>query len=417
MAISPSLQKNLNGEVHEWYRIILGYPDRLVAEILREFEVGPGKLVLDPFCGAGTTLVECMKLGIESIGIDANPSSCFSARVKTDWSLDPDHLLLLADKVEVAFRRYMSEPPCHLADTTYKYLESSGMIARGWISRRPLRKAIGLKHCIVSLRTSPAYRSALMLALIAEVLRGASNVKFGPELYCGPTKRDAEVLEGFESRIAVMAEDLRVVSRMATATATVVQGDSRQRKTFSQVCNPNSVSALICSPPYPTEHDYTRNSRLELAFLEEVRDIDSLRSIKRTMIRSHTKGIYVGDRDESFVADNEAIDTLVSILQPKAEAKSHGFARLYTKVVREYFGGMKRHFAGVKPFLAKGARCAYVVGDQSSYLRVHIPTATILSQIAADVGFETTEIRHWRSRWSTTTSREVHENVLFLRKP
>jgi hypothetical protein len=38
MAVFPSLQKNLNGEVHDWYRIILGYPDRLVAELLDRCE-------------------------------------------------------------------------------------------------------------------------------------------------------------------------------------------------------------------------------------------------------------------------------------------------------------------------------------------------------------------------------------------
>src|SRR5580704_14344481 len=87
MAISPSLQKNLNGEVYEWYRIILGYPDRIVSELVTRFGVRAGELVLDPFCGSGTTLVECMKVGVDSIGIDANPSSCFAARVKTNWRL------------------------------------------------------------------------------------------------------------------------------------------------------------------------------------------------------------------------------------------------------------------------------------------------------------------------------------------
>src|SRR5207247_1502025 len=74
MAVLPDLQKNLNGEVHDWYRIILGFPDRLVTELLNRFQIQRHQLVLDPFCGAGTTLVECMKLGINSIGIDANPS-------------------------------------------------------------------------------------------------------------------------------------------------------------------------------------------------------------------------------------------------------------------------------------------------------------------------------------------------------
>src|ERR1700730_8230724 len=140
MAVLPSLQKNLNGEVHEWYRIILGFPDRLVTELLTGFESGPGKLVLDPFCGAGTTLVECMKFGIDSIGIDANPSSCFSARVKTNWHLNPDRLLALAKEVKTRFRLYCSRKIDHTSDPTFRYLQDSGMLSRKWISGKPLRK-------------------------------------------------------------------------------------------------------------------------------------------------------------------------------------------------------------------------------------------------------------------------------------
>jgi hypothetical protein len=357
-----------------------------------------------------------MKFGINSIGIDANPSSCFSARVKTNWGLNPDRLLELTEEVHAKLRRYLSRNTPHTVDPTYQYLQTSGMLSRKWISRKPLRKTLGLKYCIAQLKTTPAYRNALMLALIAEVVDGASNVKFGPELYRGPVKRDARVFAGFESRIEAMAQDLRAVSQEQFGAATVIQGDSRCRDTFSQVCKRNSVAFVICSPPYPTEHDYTRNSRLELAFLEIVRDLDSLRSIKRAMIRSHTKGIYVGDHDDALVKDNELIDNLVSILEPRVQTKSYGFARLYPKVVREYFGGMERHFKSIRPFLAPGAQCAYVVGDQSSYLQVHIPTAKILSQIAEEVGFRTVEIKHWRSRWSTATSRKVHENILILEK-
>src|SRR3712207_2036796 len=80
-------QKFKNGEVHDWYRIVLGYSDHLVADLLQRFEILPGQHVLDPFCGSGTTAIECMKRGINSTGIDANPSSIFAARVKTNWGL------------------------------------------------------------------------------------------------------------------------------------------------------------------------------------------------------------------------------------------------------------------------------------------------------------------------------------------
>jgi hypothetical protein len=35
-------------------------------------------LVLDPFCGTGTTLVECKKKGTSSVGIEAHPMGHFA---------------------------------------------------------------------------------------------------------------------------------------------------------------------------------------------------------------------------------------------------------------------------------------------------------------------------------------------------
>ena len=45
------------------------------------------------------------------------------------------------------------------------------------------------------------FKNALMLALLAEFVYGASNIKFGPEAYCGPPKGDAEVWRGFSALV------------------------------------------------------------------------------------------------------------------------------------------------------------------------------------------------------------------------
>ena len=47
---------------------------------------------------------------------------------------------------------------------------------------------------------------------------------------------------------------------------------------------------------------------------------------------------------------------------------------MYPRVTRLYFGGMARYFAELRSILRPGARLAYVVGDQASYLRVMIRT-------------------------------------------
>jgi SAM-dependent methyltransferase len=43
----------------------------------------PGKVVLDPFCGSGTTAVEAQRLGMTSIAVDLNPTACLITRAKT----------------------------------------------------------------------------------------------------------------------------------------------------------------------------------------------------------------------------------------------------------------------------------------------------------------------------------------------
>ncbi|MGH9873584.1 MAG: hypothetical protein ACRD9S_14135 [Pyrinomonadaceae bacterium] len=296
-------------------------------------------------------------------------------------------------------------------------MESTGMLERGWISNRPLRKSIAIKSTIDSLRTSAVYKNALTLALIAEVIQGASNIKFGPELYCVKKRKDAGVYSGFEERIVQMATDFDAIATLNhPGSVEVFQGDSRNCYEVLKPMIRGRFSAAICSPPYPAEHDYTRNTRLELAFLGLVSDLGSLRAIKKAMLRSHTKNIYKDDNDAARVSRNSNVRAIVKKLELKTRNIEHGFGKLYPTVVSEYFGGMRRHFESIGKLLKSKAKCAYVVGDQASYLQVHIPTAEILAGLAERSGFKVLEIKRWRMRWSSATSRQVDENILILQK-
>ena len=416
IAMQPAItspQRILNGEVHNWYRIVLGYSDHLVSNLLHEFRLGIGHRVLDPFCGTGTTMVECLKHGIDCTGIDANPSSCLAARVKTDWNLSPEHLAELAD--EVARRRpmHMRRTKAYRNDPAYAYLETSGMIERGWISEQPLREALAIKASIQEIRTSNRYREALTLALLSTVVAEASNVKFGPEIYCTAPRLHFHVFESFKERIQVMLEDITIIEGLKRGQCHVICGDSRDLSSLLK--KRVAYDCIICSPPYPAEHDYTRNSRLELAFLGLVDNNDDVRAIKRSMIRCHTKGLYSDDNDRHHIKCVKAIRALADQLAHRARGRTDGFAQRYSVVVQEYFGGMYRHLVSVRTRLKSKAMCAYVVGDQAPYLQVHIPTARILSSLARDAGFEVLEIRRWRSRRSTVTARLIEENILVLR--
>jgi hypothetical protein len=405
-----------NGEVHDWYRLVLGYSDHLVANLIEELDLGKKDCVLDPFCGAGTTLVECMKHGVRSFGIDANPSSCFASAVKTSWHLQPTKILQLADEATLWYYAQQSPARSLRMDPTYQYLSSAGMIERGWITDEALFQVIRVKRAVLMANGASAYKSFLLLALADELVRGSSNIRFGPEIYCGKAKESVDALAGFLERVHSMVEDLRLARAYPYAKAVARLGDARELHRYRQLQGANKPTAVITSPPYPTEHDYTRNSRLELAVLELVSDLPSLRLIKRRMLRSHTKNVYVDDSDARAVTRFKSVKQIAMRLERLSKDHDNGFARYYPVVVRSYFGGMKKHFDGLFGKLAVGGRAVYIVGDQASYHNVHIPTAEILGSLAEASGFRVNEIRHYRSRRASVTGRSIDENLLFLEK-
>ena len=71
--------KALNPQAHER----TGYPTQKPLALLERIiqaSSNPGEIVLDPFCGSGTTLVAAQYLGREWIGINANPNALAIAR-------------------------------------------------------------------------------------------------------------------------------------------------------------------------------------------------------------------------------------------------------------------------------------------------------------------------------------------------
>ena len=64
------------------------------------------------------------------------------------------------------------------------------------------------------------------------------------------------------------------------------------------------MDAVITSPPYPNEKDYTRTTRLESVLLGFLTDRASLRRMKEGLLRSNTRNVYKDDDDDRWIADH-----------------------------------------------------------------------------------------------------------------
>jgi len=260
----------------------------------------------------------------------------------------------------------------------------------------------------------PRYERHELLALAKSIVFSSSNVKFGPEVGVGPAKPDASVVGPWLAAVRATSEDLRLVFGQGDVSATVHHADARE---LLHVLEPASVDAVITSPPYPNEKDYTRTTRLESVLLGLIRSKADLRQLKRTLVRSNTRGVYRHDDDDRWISGNAEIERIATAIEARRIelGKTSGFERQYARVTRLYFGGMARHLADLRAALRPGAHLAYVVGDQASYLRVMIRTGQLLADIARSLGYEVEGIDLFRTRLATATREQLREEIVLLR--
>ncbi|MBU2444425.1 MAG: site-specific DNA-methyltransferase [Bacteroidetes bacterium] len=413
---------------NSWYQFVLGYPPHLVRYYIFKFGIQPEHLVLDPFCGTGTTNVECKKKNIDSLGLEANPVAFFASRVKTNWQVP-------VFDIRQSFQEVISSSSASLEKFGLpenvslfvqpqkgKALQIESKLSddqrlvlpKDFISPTPLRRVLILKDCIDRVESEPV-RELFLLALANLVVNHAGNVAFGPEVYTTKPKEDVSVLDFFYRLVDRMICDLGTQPSPSGYTD-IVHGDARRVSEFFPT-KLGDVNFIVTSPPYPNEKDYTRTTRLESVILGFVSGKKGLRTLKEQLLRSNSRNIFVTDSDQDYIKSFDSINKIAREIEDKRIhlKKTSGFEKLYHKIVKHYFGGMYRHLESMKPLLAPDARLAYVVGDQMSFFRTHIPTAKILAEIAESLSYKVDEIELWRTRLATATKIQIEENVLILR--
>lgn len=415
----------LDRAAHDWYRFVLSYPPHLVRRYLDEFDLNSGDTVLDPFCGTGTTLVEAKKLGIGGLGLEVNPFAHFASSVKLDWHVDACMLREGAERVAEKVLRKLSLQGIH--DDAFFVRNADDLVMRGLdeattklilansISPLPLHKTLVLLDVLREAEHQPFYGHA-RLALANALVYKISNLHFGPEVGVGKPKPDVAVVAAWLNEIQKISADLSLLQSAKQTAAEVFNADSRR---IGEYVTPGTICAVITSPPYPNEKDYTRTTRLESVLLGFIRSKEELRALKKGFVRSNTRGVYKDDDDDRWVADHPEINRIADAIEARriALGKTSGFERMYARVAKLYFGGMARHLSELRPLLKPGARLAYVVGDQASYLRVMIRTGELLADIAQSLGYRLKRIDLFRTRLATASREQLREEVVVLEWP
>ncbi len=259
------------------------YPARLHPDTARALVRGlarPGGVVLDPFCGSGTVLVEARLAGYRALGSDVNPLALELSSLKTNGPGASWSRRLVAAAREVA--AHADERRRTKAGATRRYGEDDVSLFEPHV----LLELDGLRAGIGHLSHEALERS-LMLVLSAVLTK--VSVRGGDT---GRREAPKRLSGGFTLRFFVQrAEDLARRLDQAEALlparaprAEFFLADARRLESVAA----RSVDLIVTSPPYPGVYDYLVHHRDRLRWL----GFDAERfSLLEIGARRHTRNV------------------------------------------------------------------------------------------------------------------------------
>lgn len=414
---------------HYLFRFPAKFHAPVVAALFERF-TKPGDVVLDPFVGSGTALIEGALLGRECIGVDVDPVAVAVARGKTR-RYDLPAVRKMADRLLDALEPLDRGRDVYtgLAHEDIGEDELAATIERERLSvpaipnlahwfRRYVVIDLARIHREVRVRHGGAQERELLLLLFASIIRNASNADPVPvsglevTAHMRRLEEKGRVVDPFALMRRAVKRGLTAVEAWTESfddnpEPVVLCGDA----TAAVDGVPTHVDAVITSPPYHNAVDYYRRHQLEMFWLgltatQEDRLALLPRYIGRPRIRaSHpllqepwpTDGLAAEwEREIAAVTPQRALD------------------------FRHYMLAMSRVMRRLAERTAEGAPVVMVIGH-SAWNGGQIPTGALFEQLAGPwfVGDE----RLWypvRNRYMSYTRHNGanidREHVVVLRR-
>lgn len=237
------------------------YPAKFIPELPREIIQECTKernIILDPFCGSGTTLLEACIAGRKSIGIDSNPVAILISRAKTT-ALTKGEL----EKIETLITQ--------LSGLDYSIIRASWIPStpnlNHWFQPNVIIELSWLKQFILD--NSQGNLQNFLLCVYSSIIVNVSNQESNTR-YAAIDKNfvDGTVINAFlrklkqENRRIVQLSEMRTVVKN---TPEIIHGST---DTISSELIPNnSVDIVITSPPYANSYDYYLYHKWRMAWL------------------------------------------------------------------------------------------------------------------------------------------------------
>lgn len=368
-------------------------------------------LILDPMCGAGTTLIEAALRERQAIGIEIDPIGHLISKVATT-PIDNKELNVSSKELLTILRH------------NFKRIEYSSIElpdgkdypnALLWFREDVLKELVLIRDTIKNnITLSKKYKNLALLALscITKEVSNADPRDIFPERdQQNPVRDRQDVLAVYEKALIRTTEKIRRFSIASKweRRCDVIRGNA---------CNLNSLVAkvrrfkkkghidlVITSPPYAYAIDYARVHQLSTLLF--IMGGEGLRHLKREYVGSDR----IGTKD--FVVSNGRFPTYEGI-----EFVKNAIEEVYAKdkkcgvVLYKYLRDMFTITSEIYEVLKPGGFLVYVIGD-STIKKSIFTTSQVLKGICESSGFQfTKDFERPYFAYRMMRKRNVHSNTI-----
>jgi len=320
------------------------FPPQIPARLI-EILTRPGNVVLDPFCGCGTTLVEALRLDRAAVGTDINPVAVLVSEAKTLRvnAVTECALEELEEAVESDAARERGEPFLFSGRWPACSPTPPPLIPnlRHWFDATAIREIGLLLARFERMGDKPGAKIAR--AALSAILVAVSNQDSETRYTARPKAlAPGDVLASFLRKLREV-RSLLVTFRDVPSVreARVFLADARNLPVRAL----GAVDAVVTSPPYANAFDYHLYHRHRMYWLGH-----DPAELRRLEIGSHLNYQRRGNGIETYRHDMRlCLESMAAILKP-------------------------------------GGPCVFVVGDSVFFGKV-VDNAKVIVDVAAELGY------------------------------
>ena len=341
-------------------------------------------ILLDPFCGSGTNLVESKNYGIDSIGIDLNPLATLISKVKTT-NVDINSLSLSIKKIINEIDDIKKTFIPNVTNINYWFMEDV---------IDDLGKIKYLLNILKNEINEDIFN--ILLVCFSSIIRRCSNADLKMAKTHISKKKRKNILNGWKPTpiLEYKNELIYVFNIIKKFNKLIITKKYNNKKTTLLSCDAKSYlkttdnffDVAVTSPPYINAQDYFRTYKLELMWLE-LADNEHIKELKKYAFG--TERLLKKSYDKIPNSEIKVLNEILYKIHQKDKKKPH--------IISKFFIDIDILIKNIYNKIDDKGHLCIVIGDNKICNQI-IPTHDIIPLIAEKMGFKIIEIGYDKIR-------------------